>query len=309
MSKTIQNNIFPFSVKGKKKVLTPLNLNKNLTSISTNQSLKDESKSDLFHSSNDKFEINCINDEKEDAIFLSKLSEREKFFYEMKATDIYEFLKSINLIRFIDSFIKDGFESKEDLMEIQEDYFQENRSFNKVQQKKILMKAKQYLDIYNQENNIKDNLINKEQRKKNEEIINGNLIEEGVGNNCINDYYDKRINNRCWTCFKEIKDKNIYDVKYDDSIVTKNIKFCSESCKNKFELNIYTQCEFCLLKYDKSKGDYIYNDKHFHSQHCLDNFISKNIKEEYNNNVIGINDNFINHEEKEENIYDPMNDF
>lgn len=35
-------------------------------------------------------------------------------------------------------------------MEIQEDYFEENKNFNKSQQKKILLKAKEYLNEYNE---------------------------------------------------------------------------------------------------------------------------------------------------------------
>lgn len=111
--------------------------NKSISSTITKETNKDnESKKEPMYSTREKFELDCDNDKKEDAIFLSKLSERVKTFYEIRAKDIYDFLKSINLIRYIDSFINDGFESKEDLMEIQEDYFEENKNFNKSQQKR-----------------------------------------------------------------------------------------------------------------------------------------------------------------------------
>ena len=130
-----------------------------MKSTNIKESIKEsESKKDQLYISREKFELDCDIDKKDDAIFLSKLSERELDFYKKRAKVIYDFLKSINLIRYIDSFIKDGFESKEDLMEIQEDYFEENKSFNKNQQKKILLKAKEYLNEYNKQN-IQNNII------------------------------------------------------------------------------------------------------------------------------------------------------
>lgn len=319
MSNNDNTNIIPISIKGRKKLLTPLNINKSTTSISTKDSTISQE------------EINIDNDKKLDLIFLSKLSEREKTFFEVKATDIYNFLKDINLLRYIESFINDGFETKEDLMEIREDYFQENKNFNKNQQKKILDKAKELLNEYNQKqknesismstnNSInKSTTINKETgiedfplENKINEINNDNksecnFIEIGIGNGDINNYYLTNKINRCWTCFNKLKDKNYIEVKYEESMITRIVRFCCEKCKNKFELNIYEICDNCKIKYDKSKGEYIFQDKHFHSQKCLDEFINKNNinKNEINNNEI------IQEEEQEEqeDIYDPMNDF
>ena len=328
MSKNIKNTILPISVKGKKKLLAPLNINnKSVTSTSTKDSIKENEvkKDNQLYSSREKFELDCDNDKKDDAIFLSKLSEREKFFYEIKAKDIYDFLKSINLIRYIDSFINDGFVSKEDLMEIQEDYFEENKNFNKNQQKKILLKAKEYLNEYNEKNiqnsttisnNSSSNTLNDNQ------IIFGNRIETGidgnkkinqseigVGGGDINDYLNNTNTfNRCWTCFNKLKDKNYIEIKYENSIVTRIVRFCSEKCQKKFEINIYMICDNCFIKYDKSKGDYIYNNKHFHSKKCFDDYVKNNFeKEEKMNsdmNIYNSSDNNVT-----DNIYDPMNDF
>ena len=326
MSK-FNNKILPISVKVKKKLLSPININnKSVTSTSTKESMKEtESKKEQLYTSREKFELDCDNDKKEDEIFLSKLSEREKFFYEIKAKDIYDFLKSLNLIRYIDSFINDGFETKEDLMEIQEDYFEENKNFNKNQQKKILLKAKEYLNEYTQNNiqksieinnninrisdedpkimdNIKEN-ERKEDKKK-------NFTETGVGGRDINEYFNNtNIFNRCWSCFNKLKDNNYIEIKYEGSIVTRVVRFCSEKCKNKFEINIYTTCDNCGMKYDKSKGEFIYKNNHFHSKKCLDEFINKNIDKEkdleYNTNL----NKYTNKLVTDNNIYDPMNDF
>ena len=322
------NNKIQMNIKGRKKLLAPLNLkNNNQSLIST--STKDSTESKKINSSRDNLEYE--NDKKEDFIFLSKLSEREKTFFEVRAADIYNFLKELNLIRYIESFINDGFETKEDLMEIQEDYFLENKNFNKIQQKKILDKAKELLNEYNQKqknesismstnNSINNSMtINKEtgigdislENKINENYNidkkECNFVEIGIGSGDINNYYLTNKINRCWSCFNKLKNKNYIEVKYEESMITRIVRFCSEKCKNKFELNIYEICDNCKIKYDKSKGEYIYLDKHFHSQKCLDEFINKNNinKNEINNNDI------IKEEEQEEqeDIYDPMDDF
>ena len=325
MTTKFKNNVLPISVKGKKKILAPLNIsNKNVTYTTKKQIIKEpESKKDQLFTSREKFEVDCDIDKKDDAIFLSKLSEREKFFYEIKAKDIYDFLKSINLIRYIDSFINDGFETKEDLMEIQEDYFEENKNFNKNQQKKILLKAKEYLKEYN-ENNIKNNnFINNtnnnsiyfdnknETRPGNYKKDNSNLVEMGVGGGDINNYFNNTNSfNRCWTCFNKLNEKNFIEIKYNDSMINKKVRFCSEKCKNKFEINIYKICDNCNIKYDKSKGEYIFVDKHFHSQKCLDEYLNKNKYYKDNNNNIIEEENYENNiMDNNEDIYDPMNDF
>ena len=173
---------------------------------------------------------------------IHKITEREKTFFEVRASDIYNFLKDLNLIRYIESFINDGFETKEDLMEIQEDYFQENQNFNKNQQKKILGKAKELLDEYNQKNNINginistnnsinNNEINNESTKienKNiENKINENIIkienkfsEIGIGNGDINNYYSSNNINRCWNCFNKLKGNNYIEIKYEESMIS-----------------------------------------------------------------------------------------
>ena len=324
MKQQSSNNKIQMNIKGRKKLLAPLNLkNNNQSLIST--STKDSIDSKKINSSRDNLDID--NDKKEDLIFLSKLSEREKTFFEVRAADIYNFLKELNLIRYIESFINDGFETKEDLMEIQEDYFQENQNFNKNQQKKILDKVKYLLDEYNQKqdnkilslstNNSINNTINKDidisplQNEKNTNInINKeyNLVEIGIGNGDINNYNLTNKINRCWNCFNKLKDNNYIEIKYEDSMITRIVRFCSEKCKNKFEMNIYEVCYNCKIKYDKSKGDYIYQDKHFHSQKCLNESIDKLNND--NKNEININDNNnVIQEEEQEEVYDPMDDF
>ena len=276
------NNIIQMNIKGRKKLLAPLtkkNNNQSQISISTKDSTESKQINSIINNDSEE------NDKKEDLNFLSKLTEREKTFFEVRAADIYNFLKDINLIRYIESFINDGFETKEDLIEIQEDYFLENKNFNKYQQKKILNKAKELLDEYNNKN-TNTNLS-----------TNNSINLENININNIN-YYNTNNIIRCWNCFNKLKENNYIEIRYEESMITKIVRFCNEQCKNKFEMNIYEICEKCKIKYDKSKGDYIYQDKHFHSKKCFDDYLlNNNIKEEEYNN------------DENEDIYDPMNDF
>ena len=213
-------------------------------------------------------------------------------------------------------------------MEIQEDYFQENLNFNKNQQKKILDKAKELLNEYNQKqdnnsislstNNSINNTINKDINIgtfQNEININDkinkeyNMVEIGIGNGDISKYHLENKINRCWNCFNKLKDNNYIEIKYEDSMITRIVRFCSEKCKNKFEMNIYEICDNCKIKYDKSKGDFIYQDKHFHSQKCLNEYMDKWNNDNKNEIKIDDNNNNIIHEEEQEDIYDPMDDF
>ena len=326
MKQQIQNNNkIEMTIKGRKKLLAPLNIkNNNQSLIST--STKDSAELKQINSS--RYENEFENDKKEDLLFLSKLSEREKTFFEVRAADIYNFLKDLNLIRFIESFINDGFETKEDLMEIQEDYFLENQNFNKIQQKKIMNKVKEMNEEFNQKQNnsismstnnsinksiINENEIKIEKINENENIIKKecNFSEIGIGNEDINNYYKANNIIRCWNCFNKLKGKNYIEIKYEESMITKIVRFCSEKCKNKFEMNIYEICDNCKIKYDKSKGEYIYQDKHFHSEKCLNEFIdSINIQNNKNEiKIENINEIVNEEQEQEEDIYDPMNDF
>ena len=260
------NNIIQMNIKGRKKLLAPLtkkNNNQSQISISTKDSTESKQINSIINNDSEE------NDKKEDLNFLSKLTEREKTFFEVRAADIYNFLKDINLIRYIESFINDGFETKEDLIEIQEDYFLENKNFNKYQQKKILNKAKELLDEYNNKNtntNLStNNSINLENININNININNNIFNDnkseknfseiGIGNDDINNYYNTNNIIRCWNCFNKLKENNYIEIRYEESMITKIVRFCNEQCKNKFEMNIYEICEKCKIKYDKSKGD------------------------------------------------------
>jgi len=255
---------------------------------------KDSTKAeiDFLKTKSNKFEIDCDSEKILDNEFLQNLSQNEKNFFQTKAKEIYDFLESINLIRFIESFINDGFEGIVDLMEIKKDYFEENKNFTPAQQKRILEKAEEYSQIY------------KDKISKNK---NNNVNEVSCGTDEINE--NEKISNRCWTCFKKLE-KNYIEKEYKDSIVKRKVRFCSKKCMEIFETNIYTYCDECNQIFDKSKGDFVFQKFHFHSKECLNKFLNNNnIDNNSNNYYNNIENSFEEEEENENKIYDPMDDF
>ena len=264
------------------------NLESSITSINSNNSTKTEidfkKSKTKFNSTREKFEIDLNEtDKKADNDFMNNLSDNERNFYKNKAKELYDFLNSIYLVRFIESFIKDGFEGINDIMELENDYFEINKNFTLFQQKKILEKVKEYKDKY------------KSKKIENNEIG----VECDINNN-------NYILNRCWTCFNKLNDKNLIEKTYSDSIVTRKVRFCSKSCMEKFEKNIYVYCDYCNIIFDKSKGDFVFEKYHFHTKECLDKYIEEHNEINYNtlSNIQEYDD--YNYENKP---YDPMEDF
>ncbi len=264
------------------------NLESSVTSINSNNSTKTEidfkNSKNKFNSTSEKFEIDLNEtDKKADEEFMNNLSDNERNFYKIKAKELYDFLNSIYLVRFIESFIKDGFEGINDIMELENDYFEINKNFTLFQQKKILEKVKEYKNKY------------KSKKIENNEIG----VECDINNN-------NYILNRCWTCFNKLNEKNLIEKTYSDSIVTRKVRFCSKSCMEKFEKNIYVYCDYCNIIFDKSKGDFVFEKYHFHSKECLDKYIEEHNEINYNSlsNIQEYDD--YNYENKP---YDPMDDF
>ena len=266
------------------------NLESSVTSINSNNSTKTEidfkKSKNKFNSTNEKFEIDLNEtDKKADEEFMNNLSDNERNFYKNKAKELYDFLNSIYLVRFIESFIKDGFEGINDIMELENDYFEINKNFTLFQQKKILEKVKEYKEKY------------KVKKIENNEIG----VECDINNN-------NYILNRCWTCFNKLNEKNLIEKTYSDSIVTRKVRFCCKSCMEKFEKNIYVYCDYCNIIFDKSKGDFVFEKYHFHSKECLDKYIEEHNKMNYNKlSNIQEDNNYYNIDENKP--YDPMEDF
>ena len=134
-------------------------------------------------------EIKIKTDKEEDEIYLKLINPEIKKFYEERTGEIFNFLKEIDLCRFIDCFLKEGYDIYEEFIELPKDFFtkMENPFLNEEQQEKLFKK----LSVVNpkrntfQENKLREkisNLINNMQlteiSEKNETVANINQNKE-----------------------------------------------------------------------------------------------------------------------------------
>ena len=127
-----------------------------------------------------KYEINCEkgigdSDEEKDKEFFKQLDKDIKNFYIEKCGEIFHFLKDVHLCRYIDEFLKRGYDLYEEFIEIKDDLFKnmKNPFLNETQQEKFFKK----LNEIKNKNNV--NQIN--------EIDNNNNKIKNPNNPKIND--------------------------------------------------------------------------------------------------------------------------
>jgi hypothetical protein len=166
-----------------------------------------------------KYKINCDkstkdNDEEKDEEYLNILDKDIKNFYIEKCGDIFSFLKNIHLCRFIDEFLKRGYDIYEEFIEIKDDFFKKmDKPFlNGVQQEKF----------YNKLNEIK---------KSNNYIING---MESNKNNII-----KNINNKFNLINGQTNIINNNNIRHS-SLINTDINNILEKAQKISEINIQT---------------------------------------------------------------------
>ena len=215
-----------------------------------------------------KFKINCDinneNDEVKDKEYLSKLDKEIKSFYIEKSGKIFNFLKEIHLCRYIDEFLKQGYDLYEEFIEIPDDFFQQmNKPFlNKSQQEKFYNKLHSIKNKYKQKIsqnykiNQKDNK-NNINNKKNINSFNDKYNINNNKNNNINNNIDNNINNTTKTTeFKETKNDvdNISILEKNENINNnKNIIKDTSSKINEEELMYKTSAYIDELEKQRSE--------------------------------------------------------
>ena len=102
---------------------------------------------------------NIDSDEENDRKFLNNLDKKLKIFYLSKTQQIFEFLKSINLCRYIHHFLNEGIDSFEEFLSLIKDYFAKmsNPFLNQKQIEKLYKKISSYK---NTNNETKKKIIN-----------------------------------------------------------------------------------------------------------------------------------------------------
>ena len=139
-----------------------------------------------------KVKINCENineiDETKDKEYLEKLDKEIKNFYIEKCGRIFNFLKDIYLCRYIDDFLKQGYDIYEDFLEIPDDFFQQmNIPFlNKSQQNKLYNKL-HLIQFKYKSKYLKNNaLVNQKENKMNYNNSNFSNNNDNINNNITN---------------------------------------------------------------------------------------------------------------------------
>ena len=271
---------------------------------------------------NNNNEIN--NDEEKDKEFLDKLDINLKKFYMSRTRQIFDFLSEINLCRYIQYFLDQGYDLFEEFLELPSDLFDKmkNPFLNQKQREKLFQK----LSIY-KNNNKKVINPNKENKKEINYEINKESIktknETGCGTNTviinkeipkikIDNSCNYSVNNSliltpdeiicCWNCLKPLKKENsimkeynINNLSVDDPDTFKYKYFCNEKCLKDFE----TEKNKKNLNVTDIKNELVLNEKDIKDENI--------IKKEMNNNS-----NNSNNEEEvffEGDNYDPMDDF
>ena len=149
-----------------------------------------------------KYKINMESDmERDDEVrdkeYLNKLDKTIKKMYLENCGAIFNFLKDIYLVRFIDEFVKAEYQIFEEFIEIPDDFFlKKSKPFlNKFQQQKFYNKLHSIRNKYKPQYTPQNFRINQNENKIN--ISNGNMKEDLLNlndNERINSYINSRTN-------------------------------------------------------------------------------------------------------------------
>ena len=146
-----------------------------------------------------------LGDKEKDEEFLKLLDNSVKAFYMENTKEIFDLLNEINLCRFIDVFLSEGYDLFEEFINLPRDYFDkmEKPFLNKEQQEKLYNKLsifKNQQKSLTQENKYKNNLGARAART---EQIFYNKNKSNIRNKIINEKLNKKNNDN----IKENSDK------------------------------------------------------------------------------------------------------
>ena len=247
-------------------------------------------------------------DEKKDKEFLQQLDMEMKLFYLKKCGKIFNFLKDIHLSRYIDDFLKEGYDLYEEFIEIPDDFFhkktspflnvfQQNKFFNKlhniqnIHNLKINYSQNNFINKFNFDKNIPTNkIIGSQNNNINPKSCNNNLnVPQTNGEDIVPE--EKNIiknNNKIIkeTSSKLSKEELAYITNHEleklekkreeefSKIVEDWRNFRPKSSKKNEEDKLY--CWNCYTKFDKKEGltKEFTNDYNLNSKYNTKNFCS-----------------------------------
>ena len=139
-----------------------------------------------------------LGDKEKDEEFLKSLDSSVKAFYMEKTKEIFDLLSEINLCRFIDVFLREGYDLFEEFINLPRDYFDkmEKPFLNKEQQEKLYSKLsifKNKQESLTQENKFENNInFNGRAAKTEQAFYNKN--KSNIRNRIINEKLNKKNN-------------------------------------------------------------------------------------------------------------------
>jgi hypothetical protein len=153
-------------------------------------------------------------DERLDSEFIKNCSKEIMSFYFIKVREVYDFLISIKLFRYIDIFIQDGFEDLETICEIDQGYFKEReypeqhklRILNRVAELRGLNNELFVSELGDRENKPIDIVDNGAQEFSTEANFD-NLLPVGIDKEC------------CWNCLKVIVKDNAISHSFEEKVI------------------------------------------------------------------------------------------
>lgn len=193
----------------------------------------------------EKIEIDCDKKQKEEDIdteYVKNLSKDKLKFFLFKVRELYDFLNSIKLVRYIEIFLEDGFEDLESILEIEQDYFQE-RNYPDEHKIKILNKIKELRKLHGLETKQETPQVTKNQNEKEEEYdeeLQAKLFKQAVEEfrtrknsqsenkqqtseiqiDTMNDLLPaNKEKNCCWNCLKVILKEDAFEHYFEEKII------------------------------------------------------------------------------------------
>lgn len=286
-----------------------------------NNNIQDNSDINVSHNSTmrktftEKIEIECEQDKQKDKEFIDKLTNEERDFYQEQTKELFNFLSELNLVRFIEKFIIEGYDLFEDFLKLPKDFFKhlDKPFLDKTQQKKLFSKIEE-------ENNKRElEKIEKAQEEEFKKAVNDFRQNKTFTDFGINAKDDKMLESKveivcCWNCYKAIAKEDAIIKKYsndDNNIVIQEKVFCSEKCLKEFELKNHSNiiCFECNKIFDMTKGFVVCDGEKFCSVKCKKEYEDKKSKIEEKQIEQPKEEQKEEESEEENDSYDPMEDF
>jgi hypothetical protein len=142
-----------------------------------------------------------LDDDQLDSEFIKICSKDKMAFFFTRVREVYDFLMSIKLFRYIEVFIEDGFEDLESILEIDQGYFKE-REFQDEHRQRILHRV---AELRGEKELVHDGHVAVTEFATDTNF--DNLLPLGIDKEC------------CWNCLKVIVKENAVSYYFEEKVI------------------------------------------------------------------------------------------